>query len=433
MIADRELVAALKVAVGDRLQEWVAREQKAGKVRGVDDQRQYALSLATDQVKQVDKDRLIAGHDQMPNDEVALLVREVISGLFDAGGFTGAFERPDMANVAVNGIDAYGELMNGEIIPLGRIAASEQEVVELVQHLLTTQSRTSRVFNSAHPLVSAQLKNGMRLTASMEVSDCVSVSIRRSVVADVNLMDLVRLGTLTGQAAEFLAACVRGELNIVTGGGTNSGKTTMTRALCDEIDASDRLVVVEDAAELNLKHPVRHPDVVSLEARLPNVEGAGEVTLGELCKHALRMSPKRLICGEIRSGDEAMPVLTAMTTGNDGSMTTIHARTAENSLEKLRTLLGIAIGIDAEVAADLISQAVDLVIYLRQDRRTGKRLVMSIREVTGREQAKVLTNSVFERSNDGVLRPTGTMSERLRERLADVGFDTRRLLLGEAS
>ena len=433
MIADRELVAALKVAVGDRLQEWVAREQKAGKVRGVDDQRQYALSLATDQVKQVDKDRLIAGHDQMPNDEVALLVREVISGLFDAGGFTGAFERPDMANVAVNGIDAYGELMNGEIIPLGRIAASEQEVVELVQHLLTTQSRTSRVFNSAHPLVSAQLKNGMRLTASMEVSDCVSVSIRRSVVADVNLMDLVRLGTLTGQAAEFLAACVRGELNIVTGGGTNSGKTTMTRALCDEIAASDRLVVVEDAAELNLKHPVRHPDVVSLEARLPNVEGAGEVTLGELCKHALRMSPKRLICGEIRSGDEAMPVLTAMTTGNDGSMTTIHARTAENSLEKLRTLLGIAIGIDAEVAADLISQAVDLVIYLRQDRRTGKRLVMSIREVTGREEAKVLTNSVFERSNDGVLRPTGTMSERLRERLADVGFDTRRLLLGEAS
>ena len=103
------------------------------------------------------------------------------------------------------------------------------------------------------------------------------------------------------------------------------------------------------------------------------------------------------------------------------------------SLEKLRTLLGIAIGIDAEVAADLISQAIDLVVYLRQDRRTGKRLVMSIREVTGREGAQVLTNAVFTRGSDGVLRPTGTVSERLRERLADAGFDPRRLLLGEAS
>jgi pilus assembly protein CpaF len=433
VIADRDLVASLKIVVGDRLQEWVAREQRAGKTHSRDDQRQCALSIAADQVRMVDKERLVAGREQMSPEESALLVREVISGLFDAGGFTGAFERPDMANLAVNGVEAYGELVTGEIIPLGRIAASEQEVIELVQHLLVTQSRTSRVFNSAHPLVSAQLANGMRLTASMEVSDSVSVSIRRSVIANVSLADLVKLGTITAQASDFLAACVRAELNMVIGGGTNSGKTTFTRALCDEIPASDRLVVVEDAAELNLKHPTKHPDVVSLEARLPNVEGAGEVTLGQLCKHALRMSPKRLICGEIRSGDEAMPVLSAMTTGNDGSMTTIHARTAENSLEKLRTLLGIAIGIDAEVAADLISQAIDLVVYLRQDRRTGKRLVMSIREVTGREGSQVLTNAVFARGADGVLRPTGTVSERLRERLADAGFDQRRLLLGEAS
>jgi Flp pilus assembly CpaF family ATPase len=146
------------------------------------------------------------------------------------------------------------------------------------------------------------------------------------------------------------------------------------------------------------------------------------------------MSPKRLICGEIRSGDEAMPVLTAMTTGNDGSMTTIHARTAENSLEKLRTLLGISIGISAPVAADLISQAIDLVVYLKQDRHSGKRLVMSIREVTRCEESKVLTNAVFQRDPDGVLRPSSTMSERLRERLTDVGYDTRRLLhFGNAS
>jgi pilus assembly protein CpaF len=430
---DRALVSSLKVAVGDRLQEWTTSERRAGRVATPEDQRQFALSTAMDQVRLVDKERLVRGAGQLSTGEAALLAREVVAALFDAGGFTAVFDRPDMANLAVNGTEAYGELVTGEIVPLGRIAASQQEVVELIQQLLTTQSRTSRQFNSAHPLVSAQLSNGMRLTASMEVSDCVAVSIRRAVINDVTLEELVRLGTITAMAADFLRALVRAELNIVIGGGTNSGKTTFIRALCDAIPPTDRLVVVEDAAELNLKHPVRHPDVVSLETRLPNVEGVGEVTLAELCKHALRMSPKRLICGEIRSGLEAMPVLTAMTTGNDGSMTTIHARTAENSLEKLRTLLGIAIGIDAPVAADLISQAVDIVVYLNQDRVTGKRLVMSIREVTGHEGSQVLTNAVFTRHPDGQLRATGAISERLRERLGLAGFDPRRMLAGVAS
>jgi pilus assembly protein CpaF len=432
-MTDRELVSTLKRAVGDRLQEWVTQRQRDGLPTERMDQRQYALSVATDQVRIVERDRLVSGKTPLPHHEFQLLVREVIAALFDAGGFTAPFDRPDMANLAVNGTDAYGELVTGEIIPLGKIAASEQEVIELVQQLLVTQSRTSRAFNSAHPLVSAQLANGMRLTASMEVSDSVSVSIRRAVIRNVNLTELVRLGTLTPQAADFCSATVRAELNTVVGGGTNSGKTTFVRALSDEIPATDRLVVVEDAAELNLKDMVRHPDVVSLEARLPNVEGVGEVTLGQLCKHALRMSPKRIICGEIRSGDEAMPVLTAMTNGNDGSMTTIHARSAENSLEKLRTLLGIAIGIEASVAADLISQAVDIVVYLNMERCSGKRVVTQIREVTGREGSQILTNAVFTRDKNGQLRSTGNISDRLRQRLSEVGYDPRRLILGEAS
>ena len=369
----------------------------------------------------------------MPADEFQALVREVVAALFDAGGFTAAFDRPDMANVAVNGLDAYGELVTGEVIPLGRIAASTDEVIGLVQQLLVTQSRTARVFNSAHPLVSAQLSNGMRLTACMEVSDTVSVSIRRSVIRHVSLPELVRLGTISGPASEFFAAGVEAELNFMVGGGTNSGKTTFLRALADEIPRDDRTVVVEDAAELNLKHPVRHPDVVSLETRQPNVEGAGEVTLAQLCKHALRMSPKRIICGELRSGDETLPVLQAMTSGNDGSMSTIHARSAENTLEKLSLLLGMAAGLDGPVAANLIAQAIDIVVHLHFDRRTGKRLVTEVREVTGYEGSKILTNAVFARTKDGQLRPTGTVSERLRERLADVGFDTRRLTLGAVS
>jgi pilus assembly protein CpaF len=429
---DRELVSQLKRTVGDHLQEWVTGLQRDGTVVSRDDQRQYAMTVSRDQVRLVEKERLVRGLAPMQNDEFQSLVREVIAALFDAGGFTAAFDRPDMANLAVNGVEAYGELMTGETIPLGKIAASTDEVIELVQQLLASQSRTTRIFNSAHPLVSAQLSNGMRLTACMEVSDTVSVSIRRSVIKHVSLAELVRLDTITTLVAEFFAAIVRAMLNVLCGGGTNSGKTTFLRALSDEIPSTDRLVVVEDAAELNLKHPVRHPDVVSLETRMPNVEGAGEITLGQLCKHALRMSPKRLICGELRSGDEAVHVCQAMTTGNDGSMSTIHSRSAENSLEKLGLLLAMSAGLDAPVAANLISQAVDLVVYLHMDRHTGKRLVMEVREVTGHEGSKVLTNAIFTRGRDGQLRPTGVLSDRLRERLIDVGFDPRKLMAGVA-
>ena len=433
MILDRDLVSQLKRTVGDRLQEWVTTGRRDATPAPVDDQRQFAIGAARDQLQLFEKDRLVRGLPPMPSDEFQALVREVVAALFDAGGFTAAFDRPDMANLAVNGLDAYGELVTGEVIPLGRIAASTDEVIGLVQQLLVTQSRTARVFNSANPLVSAQLANGMRLTACMEVSDTVSVSIRRSVIRHVSVGELVRLGTISGPAAEFFAATVAAELNTLISGGTNSGKTTLLRALADEIPRTDRTVVIEDAAELNLKHPVRHPDVVSLEARQANVEGAGEITLGQLCKHALRMSPKRIICGELRSGDEALPVLQAMTSGNDGSMSTIHARSAENSLEKLALLLGMAAGLDGPVAANLIAQAIDIVVHLHFDRRSGKRVVTEVREVTGYEGSKVLTNAVFTRTKDGQLRPTGTVSDRLRERLADVGFDTRRLMLGAAS
>lgn len=430
---DRDLVSQLKRSVGDRLQDWVTTQEATQRPPSRDDQRQFAISLAKDHVRLAEKDRLVRGLAPMDPAEFTGLVREVIAALFDAGGFTAVFERPDMANLAVNGTLGYGELMNGEVVLLGKIAATQEEVIELVQQLLATQSRTARVFNSAHPLVSAQLANGMRLTACMEVSDRVSVSIRRSVIKYVSLNELVRLGTITTELADFFAAMVHAQLNVLTGGGTNSGKTTLLRALSDEIPPGDRLVVVEDAAELNLFDPVRHPDVVSLEARMANVEGAGEITLGQLCKHALRMSPKRVICGEIRSGDEALPVLNAMTTGNDGSMSTIHARSAENSLEKLGLLLSIAVGFNAEVASNMISQAVDIVVYLTMDRNTGKRLVTEVREVTGHEGAKVLTNALFLRGRDGHLRPTGTISDRLRERLADVGYDPVRLVLGAAS
>ena len=418
------------MVVGDRLQEWVSQQQRGGPGASRDDQRAYAGTIAREELTLVERQRMQRGQAPLDKADFNAIVREVISALFGVGGLQAILDRSDVANVFVHGTTAIAETISGEVIRCGEIATSEAELIESVQQLLTSQSRTSRQFNAAHPTVSAQLSSGLRLTATMEVSDRVSLAIRRPTISHVTLSRLVELGTITTDAAEFCRALVYGEFNLVVSGGTNSGKTTFTRALAEEIHADERLVVVEDAAELCLFHPERHPNVVSLEAREANVEGVGEITLGELAKLALRMSPKRVIVGECRGGDEVVAMLSAMTQGNDGSMCTLHAESAEGALMRLRMYLGFSHGTPGDIAADMIGQAVDFVFHLARRRRDQRRIVPSIREVTGSEGNVVSSNEVFTLDSAGILRPTGVLSDGAREILADVGYDTRQLLTG---
>ena len=427
---DRRLISELRLSVGDRLQEWVSQQQRTGPAPSRDDQRAYAGTIAREELTLVERQRMQQGQPPLDKADFNAMVREVISALFGVGGLQAILDRRDVANVFVHGTTAIAETTSGEVLHCGQIANSEAELIESVQQLLTTQSRTSRQFNAAHPTVSAQLSSGLRLTATMEVSDRVSLAIRRPTISHVTLSRLVELGTLTDDAAEFCRALVRGEFNLIVSGGTNSGKTTFTRALAEEIGPDERLVVVEDAAELCLFDEHRHPNVVSLEAREANVEGVGAVTLGELAKLALRMSPKRVIVGECRGGEEVVAMLSAMTQGNDGSMCTLHAESAEGALMRLRMYLGFSHGTPGDIAADMIGQAVDFVFHLARRRRDQRRIVTSIREVTGSEGNVVSSNEVFALDAFGVLRPTGVLSERAREILADVGYDPRRLLAG---
>ncbi len=427
---DRQLISDLRLTVGDRLQEWVAQHQRDGAPASREDQRHYAGAVTRDQLTLVERQRMNHGESPLPTESFNAIVLEVISALFGVGGLQAILDRPDVANVFVHGTSAIAETTSGLVLHCGEIANSESELVESVQQLLNAQSRTSRQFNSGHPTVSAQLSSGLRLTATMEVSDKVSLAIRRPTIAQVTLSRLVELGTITDQASEFCRALVRGEFNLVVSGGTNSGKTTFVRALTDEIGPDERLVVVEDAAELCLFDPIRHPNDVSLEAREANVEGVGEVSLGELAKLALRMSPKRVIVGECRGGDEVVAMLSAMTQGNDGSMCTLHADSAEGALLRLRMYLGFSHGTPGDIAADMIGQAVDFVFHLARRRRDQRRVVTSIREVTGSERNVVSSNEVFALDSMGILRPTGVLSDKAREILADTGYDTRDLLSG---
>ena len=427
---DRQLISDLRLAVGDHLQEWVAQQQQTGTSPSKDDQRHFAGAVARDELSLVERQRMQRNLPPLAPAEFNAIVREVISALFGVGGLQAILDRRDVANVFVHGTTAIAETTDGQVLQCGDIATSEAELVEAVQQLLSSQSRTTRQFNAAHPTVSAQLSSGLRLTATMEVSDRISLAIRRPTISRVTLPRLVELGTLTRTASEFSRALVKGEFNIVVSGGTNSGKTTLVRALADEIGPDERVVVVEDAAELCLFDPVRHPNCVSLETREANVEGVGEVTLGELAKLALRMSPKRVIVGECRGGAEVVAMLSAMTQGNDGSMCTLHAESAEGALMRLRMYLGFSHGTPGDIAADMIGQAVDFVFHLARRRRDQRRVVTSIREVTGSEGNVVSSNEVFTLDAAGVLRPTGVLSDRAREILADTGYDTRELLAG---
>jgi pilus assembly protein CpaF len=207
------------------------------------------------------------------------------------------------------------------------------------------------------------------------------------------LHDLVALGTVTEELAAFCRRAVAGGLNVLVSGGTASGKTTTLNALGSAIPPFERVVTIEETAELRLEELL--PDCVALEARAANVEGLGHIGIRELVRHALRMRPTRIVVGEVR-GPEALDMLSAMNTGHEGSMGTIHANSARQALSKLRTYVLMAEEqLTPEVATEMIAETVDLVIHLRLDHHAGTRQVVQVAEVAGLEAGRVLTNDLF--------------------------------------
>jgi len=208
-----------------------------------------------------------------------------------------------------------------------------------------------------------------------------------------DLDGLIGLGTVNRELADFLRRAVAGGLNLLVSGGTASGKTTTLNALGAAIPSAERVVTIEETAELRLEELLA--DCVALEARAANVEGLGRIAIRELVRHALRMRPTRIIVGEVR-GPEALDMLSAMNTGHEGSMGTIHANSARHALSKLRTYVLMAEEhLTAEVATEMIAETVDLVVHLHLDQRSGTRRVAQVAEVAGLEGGRVLANDLF--------------------------------------
>jgi pilus assembly protein CpaF len=261
-------------------------------------------------------------------------------------------------------------------------------------------------------MVDARLADGSRVNAIIPPLSLVGpvITIRKFSATPYTVDDLVRFGTSTPEMFEFLEACVKARLNIFVSGGTGSGKTTMLNILSSFIPDDERIVTIEDAAELQL----RQEHVVTLESRPPNIEGKGQIPIRELVRNALRMRPDRIVVGECRSG-EALDMLQAMNTGHDGSMSTGHANTPRDMLSRLETMVLMA-GMDLPLRAirEQISSAVDLIVH--QNRlKDGTRKIVNITEVQGMEGEVIVMQDVFVFEQTGVeegkiqgrLKPTG--------------------------
>ncbi|MGE5548083.1 MAG: CpaF family protein [Solirubrobacterales bacterium] len=265
----------------------------------------------------------------------------------------------------------------------------ERHLLRIINKIVAAVGR--RV-DESQPLVDARLADGSRVNAVVPpiAVDGSLLSIRKFSRTPYSLDRLVEIGSMAPAVAELLAAVVRGRLNVLISGGTGSGKTTMLNAMSAAIDHRERIVTIEDAAELQLQQP----QVARLETRPPNIEGRGEITQRDLVRNALRMRPDRIILGECRSG-EAFDMLQAMNTGHDGSMSTIHANTCRDAISRLEQMIGMA-GIEMPMRAirAQIASALDVVLQLER-MGDGRRRLVSVYEVTGMEGDVVTMNEIF--------------------------------------
>ena len=293
-------------------------------------------------------------------------------------------------------------------------------------------SRVGRRVDETSPMVDARLPDGSRVNAIVPPLsiDGPVLSIRRFGVTPLRATDLVALGTLTSECLDFLGACVRAKLNVLISGGTGTGKTTLLNALSAFVPATERIVTIEDSAELQLQQ--RH--VVRLETRPPNIEGEGEIVARDLVRNALRMRPDRIIVGEVRS-DEVLDMLQAMNTGHEGSMTTIHANSARDALARMEAMVGMSgIQLSDTYIRQTIARALHLIVQLGRG-TDGRRRVLSVVEITGTEGATIVLQEIFKFDQRGVdatghvigdFVPTG-IRPRVLERMERAGIDPGRV------
>jgi pilus assembly protein CpaF len=318
-----------------------------------------------------------------------LLARRIEDEVLGLGPLEPLLNDPTVSDILVNGSKSVYVERRGKLEPTTITFHDDAHLMNIIDRIV---SAVGRRVDESSPMVDARLADGSRVHAIIPplAIDGPMLSIRRFAVERLGIADLLRLGTLTEPVANVLRAVVLGRLNVVISGGTGAGKTTMLNVLSGFIPATERIVTIEDSAELQLQQP----HVVRLETRPPNIEGKGEVPQRELLRNSLRMRPDRIVVGEVR-GAEALDMLQAMNTGHDGSLTTVHANTPRDALGRIETMVSMT-GITFPIRAlrAQIASAVNVVIQIQRG-EDGRRRVTSVQEISGMEGEVVTMSELF--------------------------------------
>jgi pilus assembly protein CpaF len=342
-------------------------------------------------------------------DERLRLILEMVNDVTGLGPLEPLLNDESITEIMVNGPSQIYIERAGKILRVDTVFLNNEHVLRTIDRIITPLGR--RIDDSS-PRVDARLADGSRVNAIIEPLSLVGpvITVRKFAAKPYTVDDLIRFGTATPEMFAFLQACIEAKLNLFVSGGTGSGKTTTLNVISSFIPNDERIVTIEDAAELQL----RQEHVITLEARPPNLEGEGEITIRNLLRNAMHMRPDRIIVGECRAG-EALDMLQAMTTGHDGSLSTGHANSPKDMLRRLETMVlmtGYAMPLRA--IREQISSAVDLIVHTAR-LKDGSRKIVNITEIYGIEDDEILTQDIFAFEQTGVrdgriegeLKPTG--------------------------
>ena len=375
-------------------------------------------------IRQIDK--TLEGYD-LSNVERSYIYDLIDNEINGYGPITDLLENESITEIMVNGPNEVYIEMDGKVIKEDSVSfINDDHIIRTIQRMIQPFGRT---IDAANPMVDARLEDGSRLNAIIPPLSLKGpiLTIRKFKDELANIDDFLRMGTLTPQMARFLEACVHAKLNMIICGGTGSGKTTLLNVLSSFVDESERIITIEDAAELRLKQS----HVISLETRLVNYEGEGEITIRDLVRNSLRMRPDRIIVGEVR-GKETFDMLQAMNTGHSGSMSTMHANSPVDALNRLEAMVLMA-GMEIPVRAirQYIEKAIDVVIQVERF-SDGRRRVVSICEIDGFEGDDIRIKEIFAYRQTGILSNGEVVGEfvlndfvpAVYEKIKAHGFDT---------
>jgi pilus assembly protein CpaF len=348
------------------------------------------------QIRRVVEDMLVDDETPLSRQEREQIIVEVQHETFGLGPIEPLMQDPSVSDVLVNGpkhvyVERRGKLERTKVI--------FRDNAHLLQVIDRIVSAVGRRIDESSPMVDARLADGSRVNAIIPplALDGPVLSIRRFAADPYKMADLIEFGTLTPALAEFIRAAVQARLNVLVSGGTGAGKTTLLNVLSNAIPNNERIVTIEDSAELQLQQD----HVVRLETRPPNIEGAGAVTQRDLVRNALRMRPDRIVVGEVR-GAEVLDMLQAMNTGHDGSLSTVHANSARDALSRLETMVMMSgLSLPLRAMRDYISSALDMVVHVGR-LSDGTRKVLRVAEISGMEEEVVTTQDIFMFQQEGI-------------------------------